>query len=146
MNNLEDKKIMSIGYEDTDKKLEIEIYGLKFEINKEKISKNKKIDEINGNEKDLENQIEELLGANAVEKINRKRVSDGYSEMTIDVQVQVLKFIYITYIKSITTGMTNDLTNVIEIEKNKVINMQNRQEKRNYNRNRRYNNRNYRRY
>lgn len=146
MNNLEDKKIMSIGYEDTDKKLEIEIYGLKFEINKEKINKNKKIDEINGNENDLENQIEELLGANAIEKINRKRISDGYSEMTIDVQVQVLKFIYITYIKSITTGITNDLTNVIEIEKNKVINMQNRQEKRNYNRNRRYNNRNYRRY
>lgn len=146
MNNLENKKMMSIGYEDTDKKLEIEIYGLKFEINKEKISKNEKIDEINGNENDLENQIEELLGANAVEKINRKRISDGYSEMTIDVQVQVLKFIYITYIKSITTGMTNDLTNVIEIEKNKVINMQNRQEKRNYNRNRRYNNRNYRRY
>lgn len=146
MNNLENKKMMSIGYEDTDKKLEIEIYGLKFEINKEKISKNKKIDEINGNENDLENQIEELLGANAVEKINKKRVSDGHNEMTIDVQVQVLKFIYITYIKSITTGMTNDLTNVIEIEKNKVINMQNRQEKRNYNRNRRYNNRNYRRY
>ena len=146
MNNLENKKMMSIGYEDTDKKLEIEIYGLKFEVNKEKISKNKKIDEINVNENDLENQIEELLGANAIEKINRKRISDGYSEMTIDVQVQVLKFIYITYIKSITTGMTNDLTNVIEIEKNKVINMQNRQEKRNYNRNRRYNNRNYRRY
>ena len=146
MNNLENKKMMSIGYEDTDKKLEIEIYGLKFEINKEKISKNKKIDEIKGNENDLENQIEELLGANAVEKINKKRVSDGHNEMTIDVQVQVLKFIYITYIKSITTGMTNDLTNVIKTEKNKVINMQNRQEKRNYNRNRRYNNRNYRRY
>ena len=33
MSDLEKKKILSFGYEDTDKKIEIELYGIVFEIN-----------------------------------------------------------------------------------------------------------------
>ena len=58
---------MRIGYENTDKKIEIEIYGLKFEIkNVEKIKDYENIedDDLNG----LEKVIETLLGENSINK------------------------------------------------------------------------------
>ena len=70
---------MRIGYENTDKKIEIEIYGLKFEIkNVEKIKDYENIedDDLNG----LEKVIETLLGEGAINKLNEQRKKDGYEK------------------------------------------------------------------
>ena len=71
---------MRIGYENTDKKIEIEIYGLKFEIkNVEKIKDYENIedDDLNG----LEKVIETLLGENSINKLNEQRKKDGYEKI-----------------------------------------------------------------
>ena len=60
---------MRIGYENTDKKIEIEIYGLKFEIkNVDKIKEYENIedDDLNG----LEKMIENLIGEGSINKLN----------------------------------------------------------------------------
>lgn len=134
-----DRKIMEFGYEDTDKKIEISIYGLIFEINKEKIlDKNIETLESNDEEK-IGNEIEELIGKGAIEKINNKRISDGYKEMTLDVEVAILKCIYTSYIQATAGDLvegiqntSNDITKRVDV----------------YRRNRKVNNyrRNYRRY
>lgn len=104
---MDDRKIMKFGYEDTDKKLEISIYDLIFEINKAKIvEKNTNILE-SDDETLIEKEIEELIGKGSIEKINKKRKEDGYPEMTLDVEVAVLTCIYKTYIEA-TTGSLID--------------------------------------
>ena len=85
MNN----KVMKFGYEDTDKKIEVELYGLVFEINKEAII-NKDIKELDGNdETKIENEIEDVLGKEAIEKINNKRIADGYGKMTLSSSINL---------------------------------------------------------
>ena len=67
---MEDKRI-SFGYEDTDKKIEIELYGLIFEIrNFESIEKLSSMDKNSKNA--VEEYIENILGEGSIAKINRK--------------------------------------------------------------------------
>ena len=67
---MEDKRI-SFGYEDTDKKIEIELYGIIFEIrNFENIEKLSSMDKNSKNA--VEEYIENILGEGSIEKINRK--------------------------------------------------------------------------
>lgn len=147
---MENVKKFSFGYEDTDKKIEIELYGLIFEINKEKILE-KDINNINSNdETKIEKEIEDIIGKGSIEKINRKRISDGYNKMTLDVEVAVLTCIYKTYIETTTGGLIGGIeessNNMIQRAENmNNYNRYNREERRNFNRYRN-NRRNYRRY
>lgn len=136
MNN----NIMKFGYEDTDKKIEVELYGLVFEINKEKIVEKdvKKIEE--NDEILIKNEIEDVIGEGAIEKINNKRKLDGYKEMTLDVEIAVLTCIYKAYINATAGGMMDG----IQEQQNEIINRNNynyrpnRQRRRKNNRYRRY--------
>lgn len=144
-----ENKRLSFGYEDTDKSIEIELYGLVFEINKEKII-NKDIKNINKNDEDtVEREIEEVIGKRAVEKINNKRISDGYKIMTLDVEIAVLTCIYKTYITATSGTMVDEIieTNKSMEDKAKSLGNINREQRRDYNKNQyRRNRRGYRRY
>lgn len=127
MNN----KVMKFGYEDTDKKIEVELYGLVFEINKEVII-NKDIKELDGNdETKIENEIEDVLGKGTIEKINNKRMSDGYGKMTLDVEVAVLTCIYKAYITATTGNMIDEINNTSREMENRAKGMNNREQRRN---------------
>lgn len=124
---------MKIGYENTDKKIEIEIYGLKFEIkNVDKIKEYENVedDDLNG----LEKMIESLIGEGSINKINEKREKDGYGKIDSTVALNILLGISQQYIAERTENMMQPFE--------KSINRIN-----NFNREtRRYNNRGKRRY
>lgn len=136
------KEIMNVGYEDTDEEVEIYIYGLKFEINKEKILEK---DMENIEVSNIEEDMNDVLGDGAVEKINNKRILDGHAKMTVDIELKILSYVYARYIETATNPVIENYYNVIEKQKNKVLNMytQKNEERNNYRRNRR---RKYRRY
>ncbi|MFR2570394.1 MAG: hypothetical protein ACLS90_01545 [Clostridia bacterium] len=139
------KNIMKIGYEQTDENVEIDIYGIRFEIDKKKILE-KDVKNVSSNP---EKELEEILGKGSVEKINNKRVADGYEKMTIDVAVNVLSFVYASYIEATTNPLIDNIDNVVEKQVERAKNMygENREIRRNYNRNNNYRrNRKYRRY
>lgn len=142
-----ENKRLSFGYEDTDKKIEVELYGLIFEINKKKII-DKDIENINKrSENEVENEIKEIIGEDSIEKINNKRMNDGYEKMTLDVEIAVLTCIYKAYITATSGTMINEIINTNkEIEGRVIENTMNREQRRNYNRNNRRNYRRYRRY
>lgn len=121
-----------LSYNDTEREIEIKIYGLNFKIsdkieklNTEEIQKQAETDE-----KIIEKVIDDILGENATQKINEQRAKDGYDEMNLNVQTQVLNWIVQQY--------TDEVLEPI----NKTVN---RIQNRNYRRNGKYNNR-YRRY
>lgn len=145
MNDLKNKMI-SIGYEDTDKKIEINLYGLVFEIRN--LDNIEKLENVNkGDINAVEAQIEELLGMGAIEKINKKRIDDGYNKMDISIELNVLGCIFEAYAKSITNGFTSKITNTINDVNKDIENFENRAGRRNYNNSSRYRGyRNYRRY
>lgn len=95
---------MRIGYENTDKKLEIEIYGLKFEIkNVDKIREYEDIkeDDLNG----LEKMIENLIGEGSINKINEKREKDGYGKIDSTIALNILVCISQQYISEYTDNI-----------------------------------------
>lgn len=142
-----ENKRLSFGYEDTDKKIEVELYGLIFEINKKKII-DKDIENINKrSENEVENEIKEIIGEDSIEKINNKRMNDGHKKMTLDVEVAVLTCIYKAYITATSGNMIDEIINTNkEIEDRIKGDTVNRKQRRNYNRNNRRNYRHYRRY
>ena len=147
---MEDKKRLSFGYEDTDKSIEIELYGLVFEINNlDNIEDLKDLDRNNNNI--VEAQLERILGKGAIDKINRKRVSDGYKELDLNIELNILGCILETYAKATSGNIVDRVTKTVD-DINKDINSNmNRGQRRNYNRNYnknqyRGNKRNYRRY
>ena len=124
---------MRIGYENTDKKIEIEIYGLKFELkNVDKIKEYENVEDndLNG----LEKMIESVLGKGSIEKINEQRKKDGYEEIDSSVALNLLIGIYQTY----TSEYTENILQPFEKSINRINNF-NRET-------RRYNNRGKRRY
>ncbi len=131
------ENIKRFSYKDTDKKIEIEIYGLRFTINKNVII-NKDIKEINGKEEDkILKEIDEILGTGAVEKINNQREKDGHDKMDINVQLAVLGCIYETYINATINDATNGMLNSYNEKLKEMNNLGNRKYRRNYNRGRR---------
>lgn len=95
---------MRIGYENTDKKIEIEIYGLKFEIkNVDKIKEYENVEDndLNG----LEKMIESLIGEGSINKINEKREKDGYGKIDSAVALNILVGISQQYIAEYTENM-----------------------------------------
>lgn len=141
-------KRVSFGYEDTDQKIEVDIYGLVFEINKKNIV-DKDLKDINEDEDTIEREIREVIGEDSIEKINNKRLKDGYDEMTLDVEIAVLTCIYKAYITATSGNMIDEVMNTNKELENKARNLDseiNREQRRNYNRNNYRRNRNYRRY
>lgn len=134
---------MKFGYQDTDKKIEIELYDLVFEI---KNLSNDKIEEFRNFDKNLsevERQIEEILGNGTVEKINNKRIADGYDKMGLEVELNILGCIFEAYAKTMTNNTIDRVSKSISDINNKVENLNNnRYQRRNNNKYRR----NYRRY
>lgn len=128
--------IKRFGYEDTDKKIEIEIYGLRFTINTKNILEKDIKDIEKDNKETLLKEIDDLLGANAVNKINAKRNKDGYEDMNIDVQLAILGCIYETYVNATTRNIVDGMIKVYNKTTNEFNNLGNREQ-------RRYNNRKY---
>ena len=143
---MENKKVLSFGYEDTDKSIEIELYGLVFEINN--LDNIKELEDLDRNDNNvIETQLEKILGKGAIDKINRKRVSDGYKELNLKIELDILGCIFEAYTKTMAESTIGRVKKVVDdINKDININM-NREQRRNYNRNQyRGNRRNYRRY
>lgn len=143
-------KRISFGYEDTDQKIEIELFGLVFEINKKNII-DKDLNNINEEEDSIEKEIREVIGQDSIEKINDKRLKDGYEKMTLDVEIAVLTCIYKAYITATSGNMIDEIINKnkeLEDRARNLDNRINREQRRNYNRynNYRKNRSNYRRY
>ena len=138
-----ENKVLNFGYEDTDKKIEVSLYGLIFEINKEKII-DKDINNIDKrSENEVENEIKEIIGESSIEKINNKRVNDGYKKMTLDVEVAVLTCIYKAYITATSGTMIDEIINTNKEIENRIVNNNiNRNQRRRYRKNYRH----YRRY
>ena len=136
-----DNRIMKFGYEDTDKKIEIDLYGLVFEI---KNLSNDKIEEFrnfDGNLSEVEKQIEEILGNGTIEKINNKRIADGYDKMGLEVELNILGCIFEAYAKAMTNNTIDRVSKSINDINSKVEGLNNnRYQRRNnkYNRYRRY--------
>ena len=57
---MEDNKLMKIGYEQTDNKIEIEIYGIKFEIKNLDNDKVEKLKNIDKNISVIDEEIENI--------------------------------------------------------------------------------------
>lgn len=141
-----ESKRLKFGYEDTDKSIEIELYGLVFKIeNLDSLEEIEKIDKRDSNI--IEKQLEKILGEGAIEKINRKRISDGYKKLDLNIELSILGCIFETYAKSMTGNVLGRVTNVVNDINKDIDNNINREQRRNYNRNQyRGNRRNYRRY
>lgn len=147
---MENKKYR-FGYEDTDKSIEINLYGLDFEINNlEDIDELENLDKTNSNV--IEAQLEKILGNGSIDRINRKRVKDGYKELDLNIELSILGCIFEVYAKSMTGNVLGRVTNTVK-DISKDINSMNREQRRDqyknfYNRNKGYieNRRNYRRY
>lgn len=141
---MENKRI-SFGYEDTDKKIEVDFYGLTFEINNlDGIGELKKLDQ--DNEDVVEAQLEKILGKGAIEKINRKRVSDGYKELELNIELNMLGCIFEAYAKETTNSVLGRVTKVTDDINKDMGNIMNREQRRSYNRTNYNKNRNRRRY
>lgn len=119
------------GYEDSDKKIEVDIYGLNFQV--KELSKID-IQEIQNNKENVENLnniddlLTKMLGEDAIDRINEQRKKDGYEEMDLTVKAGILGFVFQIY--------CNEILSNVEGIYNKVNNSVNNM--RNYNMNRRY--------
>lgn len=86
-----------IGYEQTDEKILVDIYGLPFEvkrIDKSIIDEIKKIKEEVNNIDELYKYVDMFLGEGATEKINAKREQDGYEKMNYEVILAIIELVF----------------------------------------------------
>lgn len=141
----EDKKRYNLGYDELENDIEVEICGLVFKVDCEKIENIKDKDEIDN----IEDTIENILGEGAIERINKKRIKDGYSELNASGLAKIYGFILKVYTEVITNNMMSgviDAKNTIvnnmadEINNTNKETYANRAQRRAYQRN--YNNRN----
>lgn len=146
---MKNNKRVSFGYKDTDSKIEVDFYGIVFEIdNLDSIDKLKNLDQ--DNEEVIRAQLEKILGKGAIEKLNRKRVSDGYKELDLNVELNMLGCIFEAYAKGTAGSVLGRVSNAVEDINKDMSNTMNREQRRNYNRTNQYKNynrnRNRRRY
>jgi hypothetical protein len=88
--------------------------------------------------------IDEILGENAVNKINEKRKSDGYKEIDENISLQILMCIFQAYSDSYIGNITSHIDKINEIIENKYNRLnRNMNRYKNMNKRRNYN---YRRY
>ena len=117
-----------IGYEQTDKKIIVDIYGIEFEVKKLETKLLKEIEELKNENiedfKELYKYVDLFLGDGASDKINAKRKDDGYDDMDYYVIIAIIDLVIDVYKKNYEQVMAY---------KNKFNNYQNR-----FNRRKRY--------
>lgn len=123
--------MIRIDYKDTEKKLEVNIYGLNFDINSKELEN---VDPKNMND-NLDEVITKVLGEDAIEKINNKRKEDGYEEMDTQVKLTIITFLVETYVNASISPINNMVNRTNSKYNNinrKVNNMRNRRNYRRY--------------
>lgn len=133
MNN---EKKYSLDYNDIDKKYEVEILGLVFNLNIGEIEKARE----NKDNLGIDGQIERIIGEKSIEKINNKMKADGHNELTANGKTVILGFLIETYMKVLSNNMTNRVTSAIGNIQQDIDNNINRAGRRGFNN--QYNNRN----
>lgn len=104
-------------YENSDKKIEVEIFGLKFEL---KDLSREDIEEIKTSKEDInkiDKMLEKLLGEGAIKQIDEKREKDGYDKMNLKIKSGVLAFAFQLYCEELLSsveGMYNRIGNAQE--------------------------------
>ena len=126
------------GYEDSDKIVKVDIYGLEFKVNDIKKEEIEEIQKNQNDEEKVDKCLKQMLGEDAIEKINKKRKEDGYEEMDIKTKVGVLAFTFQAYCEELVNNVQG-LYDKMYKSVNNVSNY-NRQYRRNnkYRKNRRY--------
>lgn len=134
---MQENRKVKIDFEDTDKKIKIEIYGKDFEINENVLSELKTDDLADEQDIDvMDKMLDDILGAGSVETLNNIRKENGYEKMGVTHELAIFMRLIEVYTESV-------LTPINEAEKtyNNIYNKMNRYERRNYNkgyRNNRY--------
>jgi len=126
------------NYEDSDKIIKVDIYGLEFEVNDLSKKDIEKIKENEENEEIIDKYLKKMLGEDSIDKINKKRKEDGYDKMNVKTKVGILAFTFQAYCNE----LVNNVQGLYEKMNNSVNNVQNfnRKYRRNnkYRKNRRY--------
>lgn len=91
-----------IGYETTDREVLVDIYGLEFKVNKSVEDYDVNAIMKDKSEKQLDVIIDDLLGNDALSKINEKRIQDGYKEADLEVKITIIAGVVQFYIKELT--------------------------------------------
>ena len=91
---MEEKKIASLGYEELNKDIEVEIFGLKFGIGLDKVylDKIKELKYADGNES-IEKCIDIILGKGAYQKIKERYEKDQGKEIDDFIWTKVAVFL-----------------------------------------------------
>lgn len=132
-----ERKIIKIDYIDTDKSSEIELYGLKFNMNLKELEESKNIDTEDANA--IDKQLEKVLGLGSIEKINNKRIEDGHEELNLLNKLNIFGCLFEAYSEIMKENTISKI--------NKSAENINREQRRYNNKNQyRGNRRNYRRY
>ena len=132
-----ERKIIKIDYIDTDKSSEIELYGLKFNMNLKELEESKNIDTEDANA--IDKQLEKVLGLGSIEKINNKRIEDGHEELNLLNKLNIFECLFEAYSEIMKENTISKI--------NKSAENINREQRRYNNKNQyRGNRRNYRRY
>lgn len=111
------------GYNDSDQKVEVEIYGLVMEMNKISEEDIRRMQSLEEDVESLDSFIKLLLGENAIDRINRKRRADGYDDMDIMTKTKLITFAIETYVKEVVEnveGVTNKLTGMTKQYNNRA--------------------------
>jgi len=119
--------MIKIDYEQTDKKIKIDIYGLIFEISKEIENINSDYEKI----EDYKDVIDKVLGDGATDKINEKRKSDGYGEIDTQVFLAIISTAMNAYVNA-STQPINNMINNYEDKTNRFNKYGNRKNRRDY--------------
>lgn len=126
------------GYEDSDKVVKVDIYGLEFKVNDIKKEEIEEIQKNQNDEEKVDKCLKQMLGEDAIEKINKKRKEDGYEEMDIKTKVGVLAFTFQAYCEELVNNVQGLYDKMYKTVNN--VSNYNRQYRRNnkYRKNRRY--------
>ena len=79
------------GYENTDKEIELELYGLNFKFKQFTEEQARKC--MNINRENIMEIVNDIVGKDKIEKINEKRVQDGDEKMNEIIAMQLLAFV-----------------------------------------------------
>ena len=119
-----------LNYEDTDRKIELEIYGLIFEVKRE-------IEDIDAKELKEQNKIniseiiDKIFGNGATDKINKKRIQDGYEVMDTQVALTIISYAVNAYVNA-SVSPINEVINNYNYKVNKMNRFRSQNQRRNY--------------
>lgn len=139
---MEDRRnnpIGRLGYEDTNVKYEVDIYGIVFEINNLETNI-ERLQNVNRNdEKSIEEVIKIILGENSIDRLREKRLKDNEGELTITHELGILLFLMKMCRKAYAEKQRESIDEIINMGNRNS----NRQERRQYNKQNSYKNRGY---